>query len=628
MALEQFGVFLSIIYFQNNTRVFYFYQNSIDQYFSILVSILLLVGSYFIGKSIANKWLSDFRLGTSFFNFHYVLLGNIIVNIFIQYLILFGYANSFNIKTAGIILILFGIFSLYNERKNIATNSYSYFLQLIKSNYSIKLIVLLLLGFFLIALAPITNADSLDYHIGIPLSILKNGHFVWQPTWFHQGLSGIGENSILLSLVLNAEQFPTLLQVASIFSILGLFFYNEEGRSLTPKGYRSLLILIFLSVPVLLFLSSSPKPQLAGIALSSFLFVNIIFKKIKLTLCNLFIIFILLFYLIAIKLNFIFSSFVLIIAFTIESKKYIIKYSSSEKLKALTIILLCFIFVLGPIVYYKSLLSGLDLLSYLYPIPKYYPGQQQFLDYLKNYDDVKLFFPLSLILPSSFGVYSMILGFNLLIVIFLLFKNKIASKYIFYVLLLCILSYLLGQRTSRFYFEPLIWLLLLINLYSKRHFNSKYLKYTVFAVTAMQLSILLFSSYSLTSGVISKSQREKVLTSKANGYTLAKWVNFKLPDTARILIDHRSLAFFNQKVYSSDWVNYIENNSGQDKFYTDYLKKEKVKYLLIIGDKQKDSKLFSYCDSLVYGPFIGQVATRNPLNSGKKYSAWIYTSKF
>ena len=187
---------------------------------------------------------------------------------------------------------------------------------------------------------------------------------------------------------------------------------------------------------------------------------------------------------------------------------------------------------------------------------------------------------------------------------------------------------MLGQRTSRFYFESLVWLLLLINLYSKRKFNSIYLKYSVYSVTFLQLAILLYSSYSLTSGVISKSQREKVLISKANGYTLAKWANLKLPDTARILIDHRSLALFNQKVYSYDWVNYIENKTNQDKFYTDYLKKENVKYVLIIGDKQEDSKLFSYCDSLVFGPFIGQVATRNPFNSGKKYNAWIYTSKF
>jgi hypothetical protein len=375
-------------------------------------------------------------------------------------------------------------------------------------------------------------------------------------------------------------------------------------------------------------LASSPKPQLVGIALSSFLFVTIISQKVQISLKNIFILFIILFYIIAIKLNFLFSSFVLIIALIIENKKKLIQLSQSEKLKTIIIIFLCFIIILGPIVYYKSLFSGFDLTSYLYPIPKYYPGQKHFLDYLKNYDDVKLFFPLSLILPSSFGVYSMVLGFNLLVVVFLLFKNKVETNHLIYIILLCILSYLLGQRTSRFYFEPLIWGLLLLNVYSKKYFNSRYLKYSVSTVALLQLTILAFSSYSLSSGLISISQREKVLSSKANGYTLAKWANLKLPDTARILIDHRSLALFNQKVYSSDWVNYIDNKTNEDKFYTNYLKKENVKYVLIIGDKQEDSKLLSYCDSLVYGPFIGQVATRNPLNSGKKYNAWIYTSKF
>jgi hypothetical protein len=101
-----------------------------------------------------------------------------------------------------------------------------------------------------------------------------------------------------------------------------------------------------------------------------------------------------------------------------------------------------------------------------------------------------------------------------------------------------------------------------------------------------------------------------------------------MPVSTKILVEHRSLAFFNQKVYSSDWINYVDKSKGEDKFYLDYLKNEKVKYVLIIGDNQKDSKLFNYCDSLVFGPFCGQIATRNPFNSGKNFKAWIYTFKY
>ena len=76
-----------------------------------------------------------------------------------------------------------------------------------------------------------------------------------------------------------------------------------------------------------------------------------------------------------------------------------------------------------------------------------------------------------------------------------------------------------------------------------------------------------------------------------------------MPDSAKILVEHRSVSLFNQNVYSSDWINYVDKNKGEDQFYLDYLKKEKVKYVLFIGDSQNDSKLFNYCDSLVYGPF-------------------------
>ena len=147
-------------------------------------------------------------------------------------------------------------------------------------------------------------------------------------------------------------------------------------------------------------------------------------------------------------------------------------------------------------------------------------------------------------------------------------------------------------------------------------------------MAGFQISILFYGSYSITAGIFSKHNRDKVLSLKANGYTLAKWVNLKLPDSAKILVEHRSVSLFNQNVYSSDWINYVDKNKGEDQFYLDYLKKEKVKYVLIIGDSQKDSKLFNYCDSLVYGPFYGQIATRNPLNSGKNFKAWIFTSKF
>jgi hypothetical protein len=608
--------------------MYFNYSNSFFQYLSILGSLLLIAGNYFIGKKVSDKFFADFKSDNYLYNFHLIIIGNVVLNIFLEYLVFFGLGNIVVLRIIGALLIILGFSALLNFRKYFLVNFTNSFAMVKSSNFALKLIFLLLAGFFIVAIAPITNADALDYHIGVPLSILNKGSFVWQTTWFHQGLSGIGENSILLSLSLQTEQYSTLLQTISVFSIVSLFYFNDKKFDGLPKEYRSQLILIFLSVPVLLFLSSSPKPQLIGVALSSFLFVHIVINKINLTSKNLFILSSLLFYIIGIKLNFIFSSFILFLGLFYYNNATIQILSIKSNLKLVSIIFLAFVLVLGPVIYFKSSIAGTNIPSYLYPIPNYYPGRLAFLEYLKNYDDVKLSFPISLFFPSSPGVYSMILGLNLVIVIWLLFKNKVTTKKLLFVLLLCTISFIFGQRTSRFYIEPFVWSLLLINSFSYSYFNNIILKFGIYIVSVLQICILLFSSYSISSGVLTKQKRESVLSSKANGYTLANWVNLKLPESSKILIEHRSLSLFNQKVYSSDWINYVNKNKGEDQFYLDYLKKEEVKYVLIIGDSQKDSKLFSYCDSLVYGPFYGQIATRNPFNSGKNFKAWIFTSKF
>ncbi|MEY2701870.1 MAG: hypothetical protein RLY43_503, partial [Bacteroidota bacterium] len=452
--------------------MYFNYSNSFFQYFSIIGSLLLIAGNYFIGKKISDKFLADFKTENYLFNFQLIIIGNVIVNILLEYLVVFELCNIFVLRIIGSLLIISGLSVVVNFRKYFLVNLDNSFSKVKLSNFSLKLIFLLLSGFFIVSIGPITNADALDYHVGVPLSILNEGSYVWQTTWFHQGLSGIGENSILLSLSLQTEQYSTLLQTISVFSIVSLFYYDGKNFNRSPNEYRSQLILLFLSVPVLLFLSSSPKPQLIGVAISSFLFLHIVINRINLTSKNLFILSGLLFYIICIKLNFIFSSFILFLALFYYNISTIKITSLKGNFKLFMVIFISFLIVLGPIIYFKSLIAGTDILSYIYPIPDYYPGRLAFLEYLKNYDDVKLFFPISLFFPSSPGVYSMILGLNLVIVIWLLFKNKVTTKKLFFVLLLCVISLVFGQRTSRFYIEPFIWTLLIINSFSYTFFSN------------------------------------------------------------------------------------------------------------------------------------------------------------
>lgn len=551
------------------------YDNNIEQYFSVFVSLLFIAGNYFLGRTISNKFFSDFRLGTSFFEFHYIVIGNVFLNIVLQYVVFTGFWSTAVMKVLAYLFLLWGAYSIYISKSKLMGFIGNFFAFIVKANLTFRLIVFLLLGFFLLALAPITNGDALDYHLGVPQSIIREGHFFWQPTWFHQGLSGLGEYSILLSLVIKAEQAATLLQLAALFSIIALFFHRDQSTSPKSSSFRDQLILLFLSIPVLLFLASTPKPQLVGVAISSFLFSKIILRDIPINKKNLFIIFALSFYIVAVKINFIFSISILIGIFLLKNRIFFLRQLNLTGLVYLLIFILCFILILGPLIYYKTQIMSGGILSYIYPIPDHYPGYELFLKYLREYDDVKLIFPLSLIVPSSLGVHSMVLGLNTLLVFYFLIKHGFEWRYLIGVVLLVVLSYAFGQRTSRFYFEALLWLMLVISLYSKLFQDSLVIRSSIHLLALGQLIILAYGIITLTSGIISLTKRDEVMSMKANGYSLSKWVNSKLDDSSKILIDHRATALFKQDVYSADWSYFVDKGKGEDLFYLEYLKKRK-----------------------------------------------------
>lgn len=136
-----------------------------------------------------------------------------------------------------------------------------------------SLILLLLAGMGLVALGPVTNADSLDYHIGVPIALLNEGGMPFAPEWFHSRLAGNGEVLNALGLAVGAEQFGALLQFAGLMGIVGLLLraesnYEHQGETTAAK-LRPMIALAALSAPVLLLLVSSPKPQLLPIAMTT-----------------------------------------------------------------------------------------------------------------------------------------------------------------------------------------------------------------------------------------------------------------------------------------------------------------------------------------------------------------------
>ena len=224
------------------------------------------------------------------------------------------------------------------------------------------------------SLAPITNADSLDYHVGIPFYILNNNEYPAYKFWMHFTKSGSGELLNAVGLFIRAEQFPALVQFSGILSISGLLKQNKTK-------YQHLYLLLFLSCPVLILLVSSAKPQLNFIGSSALIFSLIFFTNEKYINQNRFLLFILilLFSNINGKFSFALSSFLFL------NVIFYYCYKNNRIHHLIFIFFVVFFLTLGPKIIWKHNVYGMNLIDALIkPLPIEIYGYQQLYNSLTS----------------------------------------------------------------------------------------------------------------------------------------------------------------------------------------------------------------------------------------------------
>lgn len=171
------------------------------------------------------------------------------------------------------------------------------FLKIIKliDNKIKFLLLLFIFSYFLLSILPITDPDSLDYHLTVPyLSLLSNKFFI-EKEWFTSQLAGAGEALITLGLSINAYKLSSILQFVSLFSIVFAIINLNFKNVLLKIESKILISLSILCIPSFLFLTFTAKPQLFSIAtnfiafLMTFLFCHMkIIKREQLLFLHLF----------------------------------------------------------------------------------------------------------------------------------------------------------------------------------------------------------------------------------------------------------------------------------------------------------------------------------------------------
>ena len=588
--------------------------------FGLIISLILFAGLHRLGDILLRvSSINNIFSKISDTKYQKILLASNFLAAGLMPIVLFTTYSKYLIILTSFILLILGFiqftanFNLYVKFKNIYLKNFS---------FDQILFLLLIFGFFLVTLAPINHADSLDYHVSVAKHILNEGEFpstIFNP---HHLLAGAGEILISLGYVFGAEQFGTLIQLSGIISLIGII------KKISKNKY--LYILLAIGVPSIIFLVSSPKPQLFPLCSNIVIFVLLFFNPEKFFKNKKEIYIVILISLIFLinsintKFSFILSSSILLI--------YLIKFSYKSKVlrEALLISFFCGIVFYFPLILWKYVNFGGNFFSYIFnPLPTHIPGIDLFKGYLMNFSrQSSLIFA---IIPRNLKQITDPIGLGVIIIIFLYYFNNYRSQIIFVVLSFIVIVFLFGQPSGRFFLEPYLWILIVVSKYDKNFINFP-LKLLFRAQFIFVIAAVYFAVLTLSIGSLNSSLRDKVMTKTANGYSLYKWSNSLIRDDGTVLSMHRSVSLGKTKTVSTTFLFYMYNIENS-KIYIEQIEETKPKYFLTYHNQSIGVKENKFFFKNCLGPLIakkenvGMHAARNPFNRGSPYTGYLYELK-
>jgi hypothetical protein len=115
-----------------------------------------------------------------------------------------------------------------------------------------------------------------------------------------------------------------------------------------------------------------------------------------------------------------------------------------------------------------------------------------------------------------------------------------------------------------------------------------------------------------------------ILRLNVNGYAMKQWVDFILPNNESILLDSRTKANYSRKAVSIDSLHWPSPEKKSMEALKNQLIINDVKFLITTNSSPIYAAAVKCSKSLYAGPVEFEVITRNKLNSGSKYNAYIY----
>lgn len=599
---------------------------NINSIYSVLISLMLINGLYNLAYKFSPILNNNFKIKNNFFvtAFTFFILINFLGIVTFNLSLFFG-VNKFYINATSILIIIFGLYKPY----------YILNLKLIfkKNNYKLNIIYLLLLSYFVLAVSPITDSDTLGYHLPLPFYILEYGNIYFPQYWLSSQLSGLGETLFFYSLVFNSVHISQILQFVSLLLLVLIIIRFDYIKIKIHLDIKYNISLIILTIPVFIFLISSSKPQLFPIVANFIVLIITFFYLPNLTKKKMIYLFAMIIFVLfcslQTKFSFMLSSGIMTFyCMYIMIKKKIFK-------ETLIIVSTLFVIIILPREYYEFSNLNKDIIyNFFNPVTDLF-GSEEFNKSLRHGTGNDRFYPYWIIIPFRYGVFELkeityCLGPFVLYFLFKLdFKNPIVKKISLISLLSFIIAILFAQPVGRFYVEMFIWILfvcLFLN-YKRKNFYLKLFEKSLVAYSIIFLIALSFFSLNLFKGNFSKINYDQVMTKNADGYLLYKWANNVLPDNSKIISTHRSKAFYKNKVISYEFRLFTMPDEGHEYFIKN-IKEERPTYILYSSTEMDNfmdvlkncrGKLFKFKKN------VGYEVGRNPFSNNKKfYDGYIY----
>lgn len=366
---------------------------------------------------------------------------------------------------------------------------------------------ILLSLFLLLCITPVSDADSVAYHLAIPLQILRNqsNHLIGE-YWLHGRLIGGGEYFNLLGLAMGSDCLGSLTQWFSLFFFVRLI-----------KDF-SIPLWSLMTAPILLFVLYTQKHQLSGdIALTTSAIVFFIFGFEK-SYKHIFLLLVPLFYAMSLKYSFYLSGATLWFIFVIY---LLIKQYRREFFYTVTASVILYLLILLPIHLFNYVNYGSPVSPFLLSNQKAILSFQQML---KNYQDTGYGFPLGIFVPNSFTAITTILGFSSLIFIFGDCKNLKRKMMLLLGVVLFIVTMLFSQRAARFFLTPLLIMNFSL-VYSTQIYFKKLQNYLLRLQGLIVAFCIILTLKLALPGAFTVAGREKCLQNLAYGYNLSQWID-------------------------------------------------------------------------------------------------------